>query len=104
MTRKRHTPEQIIRKPQTVEQILKRGQTVADLCRALEVSWGSPRLKLDPYRQSEGTSGCVQDRSRDHGWRPHDARNTNGSASSTLETEIEPEGINGGRAISSTNS
>ncbi len=49
MTRKRHTPEQIIRKLQTAEQILNRGETVADLCRALEVSWGSPRLKLGPH-------------------------------------------------------
>jgi hypothetical protein len=94
MTRKRHTPEQIIRKLQTAEQILNRGQSVADLCRALEVSLGSPRLKLGPHRQSETEPAAACRIALDiTGGRPNDVRSTNGSASSTLDTEIEPEGI-----------
>jgi putative transposase len=37
-TRKKHTPEQVVRKLATADQMLTEGKGVADVCRELQVS------------------------------------------------------------------
>lgn len=37
-TRKRHSPEQVVRKLQQADQLLAEGKDIADLCRELQVS------------------------------------------------------------------
>jgi len=53
-TRKRHSPEQVVRKLAQAERMLGEGKDVADVCRELQVSEQTYLPLAQPVRRPEG--------------------------------------------------
>jgi putative transposase len=53
-TRKRHTPEQVVRKLAEADRLLGEGKSVADVCRQLQVSEQTYFRWAQSVRRSEG--------------------------------------------------
>src|SRR5437588_7474041 len=75
-TRKRHTPEQVVRKLTEADRLLAEGKDVADVCRALQVSeatyhrWRNQfgGLKADDAKRLKSSVACVKDLGQFLGW------------------------------------
>ena len=53
-TRKRHTPEQVVRKLTQADRMLAEGKDVAEVCRELQVSRADVLPVAQPVRRAEG--------------------------------------------------